>query len=117
MDNIYKKLDDIKDFINHNIKQGYINNNTTVGELLLYINNIKDKYLPLVECYKNLKCFKIGDLVSVSGEVFYGDSTYRVDCNGIIIERGSEMSLVNLDNIDGDNKVNVLVKNKYIYEL
>ena len=44
-----RKLDEITEFLTHNINQGYISNNTTVYEVLMLIENIKETYLPLMK--------------------------------------------------------------------
>lgn len=44
-----KKIDELAEFLMHNIQQGYISRETTVDELIMFIRNIKEGYLPLVK--------------------------------------------------------------------
>jgi len=60
------------------------------------------------------KDIKIGDVVSVSGEVYYGNQWIRVDSDGIVEDIRTKNMLVTLEQVDGDNKACVLVKKKYI---
>lgn len=50
MDNIKiaeKKIDELAEFLQHNIQLGYITSETTVDELLMLLQNIREGYLPL----------------------------------------------------------------------
>ena len=44
-----RHLDEIKEFINHNLSLGYIHELTTVSELLTYIERIQKEYIPMIE--------------------------------------------------------------------
>ena len=44
-----RHLDEIKEFINHNLSLGYIHELTTVSELLAYIERIQKEYIPMIE--------------------------------------------------------------------
>ena len=44
-----RHLDEIKEFINHNLSLGYINEETTISELLAYIKRIQEEYIPMIE--------------------------------------------------------------------
>lgn len=59
----------------------------------------------------------IGTRVHVTGEVKYGDRTYRVDSNGTIKDINYNNILVLIDIIDGDNNANILVHKKNISKI
>lgn len=59
--------------------------------------------------------FKTGEEIEVSGEVYYGGTYFRVDSNGVVLDKGKKESLVLLDYVDGDSNVSVYVENKYIF--
>ena len=61
--------------------------------------------------------YERNERVYISGCVYYGDTGYRVACNGTIIEDYGDMYLICLDEIDGDINTNVLVEQKYIHEI
>lgn len=42
-----KKIDELAEFLQHNINLGYITRETTVDELFMLLENIKEGYLPL----------------------------------------------------------------------
>ena len=42
-----KKIDEFAEFLQHNINLGYITRETTVDELLMLLQNIREGYLPL----------------------------------------------------------------------
>ena len=44
----------IKKFINHNLNNKSITKDTTIEELLMYINNIETNYLPLMKEIKKI---------------------------------------------------------------
>ncbi len=44
-----EQLNNIEEFIKHNVGLGYITEQQSIGELLKYIKNIKTQYIPLVE--------------------------------------------------------------------
>ena len=52
------KIDELAEFLLHNINLGYIARETTVDELLILLKNIREGYLPImdevVSQYKNL---------------------------------------------------------------
>ncbi|WP_333887884.1 hypothetical protein [Clostridium sp.] len=56
----------------------------------------------------------IGSRVHVTGEVKYGNKTYRVDSNGTIKDINYNNILVSIDIIDGDTNANILVHKKNI---
>ena len=41
-------MDDFEEFLNHNLGLGYITKDTTVEELLGFINNVKYNFLPML---------------------------------------------------------------------
>jgi hypothetical protein len=56
-----------------------------------------------------------GDRVYVSGAVYYGDTAYRVACNGTVVEdRGDGLVQIILDEVDGDWNVDLFVLDKDI---
>ena len=42
-----KRIDELVKFLQHNINLGYITKETTVDELLMFLENIREGYLPL----------------------------------------------------------------------
>ena len=42
-----KKVDELAEFLQHNINLGYITRETTVDELFMLLQNIREGYLPL----------------------------------------------------------------------
>lgn len=42
-----KRIDELAEFLQHNIILGYITRETTVDELLMLLQNIREGYLPL----------------------------------------------------------------------
>ena len=42
-----KKIDELAEFLLHNINLGYITRETTVDEILILLTNIREGYLPL----------------------------------------------------------------------
>lgn len=42
-----KKIDELAEFLLHSINLGYIARETTVDEILMLLQNIKEGYLPL----------------------------------------------------------------------
>lgn len=58
MDNIKiaeKKIDDLAEFLQHNINLGYITRETTVDEILMILQNTREGYLPLMSEYNDYK--------------------------------------------------------------
>ena len=49
-----KHIENIEDFINHNLKLGYFNENMTIKDLLVFTKNIKEQYIPMIEQIKNI---------------------------------------------------------------
>ena len=47
--NAEKHLRNIEEFINHNLSLKYISLETTVEELLQFIKNVKEQYIPLIK--------------------------------------------------------------------
>jgi len=45
-------LKTVKDFISHNLDCRYITKDTTIEELLKYINNIEDNYIPIIKAMR-----------------------------------------------------------------
>ena len=44
-----RHLNEIKEFISHNLSLGYIHEGTTISELLAYIERIQEEYIPMIE--------------------------------------------------------------------
>ena len=42
-----KRIDELAEFLQHNINLGYITRGTTIDELFMLLENIKEGYLPL----------------------------------------------------------------------
>lgn len=49
-----KYIENIEEFINHNLKLGYLNENMTIKDLLVFTKNIKEQYIPMVEQIENI---------------------------------------------------------------
>lgn len=49
IENARKHINIIKDFINHNEKLNYIDENMTIKEFKEYLNNVDIKYLKVIE--------------------------------------------------------------------
>jgi len=47
-------MDDFEEFLNHNLKLGYITKDTTVEELLEFISNVKYNFLPMFSKIENI---------------------------------------------------------------
>ena len=43
-----KHIENIEEFINHNLKLGYLKSDMTIIELLQFIKNIKENYIPMI---------------------------------------------------------------------
>ena len=52
--NAEKHLRNIEEFINHNLYLKYISTETTVEELLQFIKNVKEQYIPLIKDIEKL---------------------------------------------------------------
>jgi len=52
--NAEKHLRNIEEFINHNLSLKYISTETTVEELLKFIKNVKEQYIPLIKDIEKL---------------------------------------------------------------
>ena len=46
-------VEDVEEFINHNLNIGYLNEEMTIKDLLQFINNIKKNYIPILEQIEN----------------------------------------------------------------
>jgi hypothetical protein len=44
-----KYIEDIEEFINHNLELGNLNENMTIRELLQFTKNIKENYMPMLK--------------------------------------------------------------------
>jgi uncharacterized protein YeeX (DUF496 family) len=49
-----KYMEGIEEFINHNMNLGYIKSTMTVDELLRFIKNVKENYIPMVQKMEDL---------------------------------------------------------------
>jgi hypothetical protein len=55
---LIKHIENIEEFINYNLKLGYLNENMTIKDLLVFTKNIKEQYIPMVEQIKNISIEK-----------------------------------------------------------
>lgn len=44
-----KHIENIEEFINHNLSLGYLKSDTTITELLQFIKNVKENYIPMIK--------------------------------------------------------------------
>jgi replicative DNA helicase len=49
-----KYMEGIEEFINHNMNVGYIKPTMTVDELLRFIKNVKENYIPMIQKMEDL---------------------------------------------------------------
>jgi len=52
--NAEKHLENIEEFLNHNLNLGYLNSDMTITELLQFVKNVKENYIPLIKGIENL---------------------------------------------------------------
>lgn len=43
------KLQDMEEFINHNLRIGYLTQDMNIQQLLDFIKNVRDNYIPMIE--------------------------------------------------------------------
>lgn len=49
-----KYMEGIEEFINHNMNVGYIKPTMTVDELLQFVKNVKENYIPMIQKMEEL---------------------------------------------------------------
>jgi len=52
--NAGKHLENIEEFLNHNLNLGYLKSDMPIIELLQFIKNIKENYIPSIKDIENL---------------------------------------------------------------
>ena len=75
--NAEKHLKNIEEFINHNLSLKYISTETTVEELLQFIKNVKEQYIPLLininqSEHKGMNCLTCGYSMSINDQTLEG---------------------------------------------
>lgn len=53
-ENAIKHLENIEDFLNHNLDLRYLKSDMTIIELLQFIKNVKENYIPVIKDIEEL---------------------------------------------------------------
>ena len=91
----------------------------TIDEIKNEIMNITPENIhnnPFL-CIQSFELNKLILRVYISGEVKYGDATYRVASGATLLEKGKKKSYVSIDMVDGDSNVCLYVNNDIIMEV